>query len=157
MVISEEITKPNGAFEYHMRDLIEEDAEEIAKILNADSDEIIDKKSRKGIIGWLSSGRDAFKKELTKIENKKDPSGYDLVIIGTPIWAGTMTPAVRTYLSNKKFKTVAFFCTYAESQGKCFEQMQELSGKPKAILTLKDKKIDESKSQIKDFCDRLKR
>ncbi|KKQ30010.1 MAG: Flavodoxin, FldA [Candidatus Shapirobacteria bacterium GW2011_GWF2_37_20] len=61
----------------------------IAQKLHADIDEIIDQKSRSGIIGWILSGRDAMKEYLTKITFTKNPADYDLVIVGTPIWAGS--------------------------------------------------------------------
>lgn len=85
----------------------------IADKLKADLDEIIDLKNRSGILGFIFAGRDAVKKNLTKIAFTKNPADYDLVIIGTPVWATTATPAVRTYLSqNKKsLNTVAFFTT----------------------------------------------
>ena len=75
---------------------------EIAKILKADTEQIIDKKDRSGSIGWVVAGKDGMGKKLTKIETvKKDPAKYDLVIVGTPVLVN-MTPAVRTYL--RKFK-----------------------------------------------------
>jgi flavodoxin len=47
-------------------------------------------------------------------EIQSDPSNYDLLLIGTPTWAGKAVPAVKTYLANNKdkIKNVAFFCTY---------------------------------------------
>ena len=44
--------------------------------------------NRAGIIGYLFAGRDAVRKKLTKLKPLKfNPTDYDLVIIGTPIWA----------------------------------------------------------------------
>ena len=131
--------------------------EEIAKNLNVDVDEIIDKKDRSGILGWLGGGRDALFKKATTIESKKDPSQYDLIVVGTPIWAGSVTPAVRAYLSKNKFKKVAFFCSCGMSKGRSFDEMEKLSKKPLSVLELKEKKIDESKDKIKEFCDGLKK
>ncbi len=96
----------------------------LAKKINADCEEIIDLKERNRIIiGWLVSGKDATMKKMTEIEFKKDPSKYDLVIIGTPVWSWTVTPAIRTYLSENKFKKVAFFCTNGGQFGKTFESL----------------------------------
>lgn len=128
----------------------------IAKELKADIDEINDKKKRQGIIRWIMAGRDAFTKKETSIDNKKNPEKYDLLILGTPVWAGTITPAIRTYLQRYKPKKVAFFCTYGGSQAKTFEEMQRLSKKPIAVLGLKDKEINVSKEKIKKFCKELK-
>ena len=139
-------------------------AEEIAKILNADIEEIIDKKDRKGIVGWLKSGRDATFKKSAEIEFVKNPIDYDLVIIGTPIWAFTMTPAIRTYLSENKFKKVAFFSTSGGSEGKkIFNEMEKISREPVATLSLLTKNWpaelnlvkEENFGKIKEFCKKL--
>ena len=61
---------------------------EIAEKLKADADEVVDKKPRGGVKGYLFAGRDAMKKKLAEIEYRKDPAEYDLVIIGIPVWAG---------------------------------------------------------------------
>lgn len=88
-------------------------ATEIAKNLKADLDEIVDLKNRSGLKGWIFGGRDAMKEILTEIKTTKNPANYDLVIIGTPIWAWNATPAVRTYITQFKnqIKKVAFFTT----------------------------------------------
>jgi len=130
--------------------------EKISKMLNADIDEIIDKTSRDGIKGWLIGGRDAMREKETKIKYKKNPSKYDLVIIGTPVWAFTLTPAIRAYLGANKMKRVAFFCTHGGSPGKTLAEMENLSKKPIAILSIKDKEINSSDIQIKNFCKIIK-
>lgn len=99
---------------------------------NAVSEEIIEKVNRKGIIGWIKSGRDAMKGKVTQIEVcKNDPMDYDLVIIGSPVWASRVTPAVRSYIELYKasFKNVAFFCTEGGNGAeKVMENMTELCG-----------------------------
>jgi flavodoxin len=55
---------------------------EMTKHLKADIDEIVDKKRRCGILGWLGSGKDALRKKLTEIEYQKKPENYDMVIVG---------------------------------------------------------------------------
>src|SRR3989339_644824 len=78
-------------------------AEAIAEKLGADLEEIVDKKDRKGAMGYLTAGRDATLRRLTEIEPlKKRAEDYDLVIIGTPIWSWNMSVAVRAYLSLNK-------------------------------------------------------
>jgi flavodoxin len=136
-------------------------AEEISNKIKCDVEEIIDTKNRKGIIGWLISGRDAHSKKLTSIkEIKKDPAKYDLVVLGTPIWAGLMAPAVRTYLNENKgkFKNVAFFCTCGSSGDvKTFEDMEDYIGiTPTSKLTITSKDLksnyeDKLKSFIKEI------
>lgn len=139
-------------------------AKEISSILNTDIDEITDKRNREGVLGWMWGGHDSAFKKNTEIEFKNNPFMYELVVIGTPIWAFTITPAIRTYLSNNKFKKVAFFCTSAGSGIKrTLKEMEKLTGKPIAVLSLKSKawsvKLDLEKdnnhNRIKEFCKKL--
>jgi len=132
-------------------------AEIISRNIGADIDEVTDKKNRKKIIGWLMAGKDAAGKKLTEISYKKDPEEYDIVVIGTPIWSWTVTPAIRTYLAVNKLRNVAFFCTEGSSGGKkAFKEMQRISKKPIATLELTDKKIDDSREKIKGFCEKIR-
>ena len=108
-------------------------AEDIASRLNGDVERIIDKKSRKGFFGFLGAVKDALFKKLTEIEEiKKNPVDYDIVIIGTPVWARRMAPAVRTYINRYRdsFKQIACFVT-AGSDGpdKTVKGMEELAGR----------------------------
>ncbi len=132
-------------------------AEKIANNLNADVDEIIDKKDRSGIKGCFSGPIDILLNNETEIENKKNPLEYDLVVIGTPVWVGTMVPAIKTYLSKNKFNRVAFFCTYNNGAGRTFKEMEKSTGKPEAVLGIVKKNIekDETKQKIRIFSDEL--
>jgi len=108
-------------------------AEYITKKLGADMEEIIDMKKRSGICGFIIGGRDALKRKETKInEIKKDPSKHDLIIVGSPLWAGNMAPAIRTYLNKYKtdIKSMAFFATSGSSNPeKIFEEAKNLLDK----------------------------
>src|SRR5512136_2440098 len=88
--------------------------EDVAKELGADIEGIQDVKSRKGLFGWLRSGSEASRRKLPEIRPfGKDPAQYDLVVLGTPVWAGVMASPLRTWLNaNKaKLKAVAFLTT----------------------------------------------
>ena len=110
--------------------------EAIARKLGADCEEIIDLKKRTGLrpIRFLIAGREAMGRKLTNIKFDRSPDDYDLIIVGTPIWAGNITPAVRTYLGSQRLegKRVAFFCTDGDGCEKAFEDMKKLV--PKAIV-----------------------
>ncbi|MCJ7471743.1 MAG: NAD(P)H-dependent oxidoreductase [Actinobacteria bacterium] len=103
-------------------------AEYITKQLGADMEMIIDMKKRSGAFGFITGAIDALKRKETEISGiKKDPSKYDLIIVGSPMWAGNMPPAIRTYLNKYKanIKSVAFFATSGgPSQGKIFEKVR---------------------------------
>jgi flavodoxin len=134
----------------------EKAAKNIAEILGADLDRILDKKSRKGFLGIIGAGKDALFRKSTFIETDKDPAQYDIVIIGTPVWAGSAAPAVRTYLKNNKIVKAAFFCTSGGGgAAKTFSNMEKLSIRPIATLGLRDKRIDSSEIEIREFCDKV--
>jgi flavodoxin len=122
--------------------------EELKKKFNADVEEIIDTKNRKGIIGYILSGKDASQNRLTTIkESKYNPSDYDLVIIGSPIWASRVSTPVRTYIEQNKakFKKLALFCTAGGSVGdKTWQDLSSLcSTKPEFTLGFSRKDIKE--------------
>ena|SRR3989344_2165644 len=138
-------------------------AEQVAKSLKCDIEEIIDLHNRKGAIGYLKSGMHATLKRPSKIKKPiKDPSSYDLVIIGTPIWSFDVSSPVRAYImQNKgKIKKAAFFCTMGGSGGeRAFREMGHLIGKrPVAVLDMRTKEVikDEHLGKIKSFVKRIK-
>lgn len=137
--------------------------ESLALLLEAKTDEIIDKKERKGFINWFICGKDAAKRAKTEIAYKNDPGNFDLVVIGTPVWAGRMAPAIRTYIEDNKtkFQKVCFFCTQGgKNPAKTLTEMEEILQKPclkesfQAREVKKDlflEKLEEFASEIKKF------
>lgn len=123
-------------------------AQDIAKQIDADLEEIFDQKKRTGLLGFILGGRDALTKKETRIsEIKKNPAEYDLVILGSPIWAGNITPAIRTYI-NQYGDFIGSTAFFFSSGGKTPEQVFEkklsfLKEKPIAVTGL-------SLSEIKD-------
>jgi flavodoxin len=134
-------------------------AEEIAKILNCEIEEIIDQKNRLGPIGFLSGGRDALEEKLTKIKPiNRDLKKYDLVIVGSPVWTGRMAPALRTFLLEAKPKKVAAFCTMgAATPQDFFTNMKKISILPQAELYLSTKEVRSNNfnQKVKDFINAL--
>ncbi|MEW6686210.1 MAG: flavodoxin [Candidatus Edwardsbacteria bacterium] len=138
-------------------------AEHIADILKCDMEEIFDTTSRAGLLGYIRAGRDATYKKLTTIrKTEKEPSLYNIVIIGTPVWAFTMSPAVRTYITENKdkFEKVAFFCTEGGVGGEqTLKEMEVLCGKkPLSLLELRTEEIMRGKhiQKIKEFIEKVR-
>ena len=128
----------------------------LAEKLGADTEEIRDTIDRSGVKGYLISGRDAMKRRLTQLKPLKfDPSGYDLVIIGTPIWGWNVSVPTRTYVEENrhKFRQVAFFCTMGGSgDNKAFLEMEKIiQKKPLATLALKTVEVTKG-----NFSEKLK-
>lgn len=129
----------------------------LAVALEADQEKVTDKKDRSGIWGYIVAGKDAGLKNLTEIgELKHDPADYDLVIIGTPIWAWKMAPAIRTYIdkNREKLKNVVFYTTAGgTSYEKVVPEMEEFLGH-KAML--KDGFLEkEVKKDSKEMIEKL--
>lgn len=136
----------------------------ISEQLNADLCEVVDKKHKNGKLIYLKGGAAAFREKLTKIEVNKSIENYELIIIGSPIWAGKITPAIRTFLSQNDFtqKKGAFFVTIGgDKPEKSIENMRRTTGFSSVVKelavsnTIEDKK--EAEKMVIDWCQEIKR
>ncbi len=128
-------------------------AQEMAKILDADLEAIVDKKARSGLIGYVRSGLEGMMRWKASISPpSKDPRKYDLLIIGTPLWAGRMSSPVRAYL--QRFPTglppVALVCT--ASGGSAEDASSDLERtfaiEPLAAICLSEEEADDPRSIV---------
>ncbi len=127
--------------------------------LECEIESIIDTKNRKGLWGFITGGFDAAFRVKPKIKPiEKDPANFDLIIIATPIWAGVMAPAIRTYVfDNKiKFKKVAFVSVSGNGADnlKAVTDFENLSNqKVIACLLLSEKEVKQriQQEKLKDF------
>ena len=138
-------------------------AEAIAKSLEAEVEDIRDYENRLGVIGFLRSGYEALRRRPAAIQPvKKNPEEYDAVVIGSPVWAGSLSSPVRAYLTmhGHKIKEAALFTTYGISEGRIFRQMEELlPKKPIAEISIREGEIrsGEYLKKIEKFIEVLKR
>ena len=89
-------------------------AHDIAARTGADIESIRDPEHGVGFFGFLKDALDAIRGIPAKIGPlAKKPEDYALTIVGTPVWAGKMTPAIRAYLNQTHGRPgkVAFFVT----------------------------------------------
>jgi flavodoxin len=89
-------------------------AGEIARHCGADLEEIRDARPPAGAWTALRSIWDSLTGAIPPIETTpRNPSDYDLVILGTPVWAWRVAPPMRSYVLRNvlRFRRVAFFCT----------------------------------------------
>lgn len=89
---------------------------EIAQELHCEMVKLEDGENRAGLRGWLHSGMQAMARRLPKVKPFKTalPLGvYDLVIIGSPVWAGRCSSPVRSFLSQygEELRRVAYVIT----------------------------------------------
>jgi flavodoxin len=108
-------------------------AGDLAARLGADREAIDDTRNRRGVLGYLGAALDSIRERHTEIGSlDKDPKNYSLTVIGTPIWGGKITPAVRTYLRlhRDRFNEVAFFTTAGSTTpDKVVPAMEHLAGR----------------------------
>lgn len=78
-------------------------AQKIKNACGADLIEVMPKKSYNALSVYAVGGYRAMKDAQDPIEQKKiDVAGYDLIILGTPVWAGKPTPAVNAAITTLK-------------------------------------------------------
>ena len=136
-------------------------AKAIQAKLECELEELIDTVKRSGFFGYIRCGFQAARKKITVLKPMKhDPSEYDLVLIGTPVWAGVMSTPARTFLHEykEKFDKVAFFCTCGNNKYNPFDEMEVLVGKkPLGTmgLTAKAVKKGEYSSELKKFIKKM--
>ena len=133
-------------------------AQTLASRFDADLCEIIDKKDRSWAIWWIVSGKDATLKNITEIEDVNlDIQSYELVIIGTPVRAWLMTPAIRTFIQkfDDKLSKVAVFTTQMwESLQRYQQEFEEIFGKRLKTVSFfltKDVKKNNLDTKIDEF------
>jgi flavodoxin len=137
-------------------------AQKLSADLGADLEEIIDRRKRSGIFGFLRSGMEEYMERLATIDQaRNDASQYDVVVIGTPVWSYKMSSPVRTYIVNnrEKIKAVAFFVTLeGKDSEKVLAEIEELVGK-KPISSVSLRRADVEREtyaeKIKDFLSKL--
>ena len=142
-------------------------AKKIASQLDADVLRVKPVKTypRKGFRKFLWGGKSAVMAETPELEPYTfDASAYDRIVFGFPVWAGNVTPPLRTFikendLSAKRF--AAFACQSGAGAEKAFEKLKTALGirELDAELVLIDPKtkpdpINEKK--ISGFCGKLK-
>jgi hypothetical protein len=119
-------------------------ARRIAEALDGDLEAVEESGSRTGLGGYVCSAIEALAKGLPTIRTRRDPSDYDLVVVGTPVWVGTMSSPIRSYLfgHRRQLRRVAFFAVMGGRGGEdAIKEMQLACGAPDApslVLTQRD-------------------
>ncbi len=101
----------------------------VAEAAGADLLELVPRKEfpSGGFKAFFRGGSSAFLGERPDLRPQHvRPEDYDFIFIGTPVWAWTFSPPVRTFLSQHDFsgKRVALFCCHGGQPGKVFRKMR---------------------------------
>jgi len=106
-------------------------AEKIAKTINADIIELNTRKKypTEGFKKYFWGGKGVIFREKPELTNKSiDLSRYEMIIIGTPVWAGSYAPPIKSFISqyNIRGKRIALFASHGGGGAeKCFAKLKE--------------------------------
>lgn len=114
-------------------------AEAIAKDTEADLVELKVKggKRKKGFLKYVIGGFGAILNRKPTLEPlSRDVHDYDMLFIGTPVWAGRYAPAIGSFLSQEGFsgKRIALFCCCNSSKGMSLANMRKELGRGNDIV-----------------------
>lgn len=121
-------------------------AQKLGTVLEATLDEIVPLANHSGLLGYMRSALESrFEHRAVIAPPMHDPDRFDLVVIGTPVWAESVASPVRAYLKMHAatLRRVAFFCTMAEKgSDRTFVQMQQTCVRPPlAALALTEREL----------------
>lgn len=130
--------------------------------LGADAIEVKDLIDRSGSWGFFKTAIGSLLGNHTKIEPEKvDLAGYHHIILGSPIWTGKLSMAIRTFIDGNRFdgkKVIIYTTTNAFEKEEYKEKSKDLVRKAGGdvvgyyqILAKEEvggKKIDRTKEQI---------
>ncbi|RZF25658.1 flavodoxin [Paraburkholderia sp. UYCP14C] len=136
----------------------------LARMLGADVEEIVDRGARGGPFGYVRSLVEAMHARPSQIAPPKhDASDYDLVVIGSPVWSGTVSSPVRAYLyaNFERLNRVAFFCCFARRGGEsALKEMNALCGAAplaECCVTAREARHGDASRVLSDFVERIER
>lgn len=142
-------------------------AEKVSKETGADLIELVPVKAYpdKGMVKFLWGGSAVTFKKKPELEPYKfNKDDYDLIILGTPVWAGKFTPPLRTFLEDNDLtgKKIAVIATSAGGgSDKCIELLKQAAKADSLAAQLslvdpKDKPSEENEKNIAGFINAVK-
>jgi hypothetical protein len=139
-------------------------AQALAAALGAELEEIRCAEYRSGFFGFWRAGYASWRSKIPEIARPEhDPSHFDVVLIGGPVWAWDACTPVRAYLMQEvaRLPAVAFFVTVGGVGSEwALAAMEALAGrKPKATLVLRAEDFTRGgdRAAIADFTATLRR
>jgi len=143
-------------------------AEKMAAELGADLIRLVPVKEYPtgNVSKYFWGGKSAVFREHPKLEPYHlQTEEYELVIIGSPIWASTYAPPLRTFLrdhSLRNKKIAIYACCSGGTADKYFAQVKEESKATEVMATARfvdplKNAGEELDRKIKQFCDKLGR
>lgn len=141
-------------------------AEKVAKETGADLTELVPVKAYpdKGMIKFIWGGSAVTFKKKPELEPYSfNADDYELVILATPVWAGTFTPPLRTFLEDNDLtgKKIAVIATSAGgNSAKCISLLKDAAKADFLVAELslidpKDHPSEENEKKIREFIESI--
>ncbi len=131
--------------------------------LAADAEEITEEGSRRGLQGWLKSGRQGTSKADVEIHPlEADLSSYELVVMASPVWSGNVSAPMRAFI--KKYRealpeTAVFLTHDSPDVTDAFTDIEELLSNEALAYGDVNRRViqaNEHHEAIKVFLDKIK-
>lgn len=137
-------------------------AEELSRRMQADLEQIIPQKDYRGLFGFFRAGYQSTTGKTPAINPRhKNWLDYDLIILGTPIWAGHISAPLRTAITDQsqKIKKYAIFCTAGSTdpQRVLTDVRQLLNRDPVTLMVFSSAEVSrgQTEEKIRDFINKI--
>ena len=119
-----------------------------------------------GFRKFIWGGKSAVMGETPKLEEYEfDSTKYDYIIFGTPVWASSFVPPIRTFIKENKDKLnnkkiAVFVCYSGGGAEKAIEKLKtylEIDNFEAELVLIdpKEKQIAENINKIEEFCKKI--
>ncbi len=142
-------------------------ADKLSETLLAKKLKLVPKKAyaNKGFAKFFWGGKSAVMAEEPALEPYELDSDFDELIIGFPVWAGNITPPIRTFIAENKDiikgkRISAFACQSGSGAEKAFGKLKDALGISDLYATAifidpKEKPSEENNIKLDEFCKKI--
>jgi len=128
-------------------------AQHLKKCLNADLVQLYlqDEKKRGKFASILWGGAMVFSRKNPPLKPYDfNPAVYDLIILGSPVWAGSPAPPLKTFLSQTPVtgKKLALFVCHGGGPGKSLDKFKALVSGNEIVSTADFKEPRRNKEEV---------
>ena len=138
-------------------------AERIAAAIGAETLRLTPEKAYpdSGFKKYFWGGKSAVMAETPKLQPYEfDPAAWDRIIIGFPVWAGNVTPPIRTFIKENDLRgkrIAAFACQSGAGAEKAFAKLKAALGvtaleAETVLIDPKTKPSEANEQKIAAFC-----
>ena len=119
----------------------------------------------KGFMKFYRGGKSAVMAQKPQLlPYEFHPERYDLIILGSPVWASTFSPPIRTFIEENRAsfdgKQIAAYLCCSGSGDKALEKLKKaigIEGFYAEAMFIDPKQHVDNEKQIADFCRKLDR